>query len=93
MTVLEADVRNNFSNYISDIVSKNGGEGGGKKDKGREATELRASQAIEGARKYLKHSGYINHAEYKRNLTKKAMEEKKAVDRSIRNESSASHLD
>ena len=57
------DVRNNFSNYITDIVSKNGGEQGGKQDKGREATELRATQAIEGARKYLKHSGSLSFAE------------------------------
>ena len=59
----EMDVRNNFNSYITDIVSKNGGEGGSKKDKSREATELRASQAIEGARKYLKHSGNMSHAD------------------------------
>lgn len=42
-TPQEVEVRNNFGNYITDIVSKNGGEGGSKKEKSREATELRAS--------------------------------------------------
>ena len=47
-------MRNNFNSYITDIVSKNGGDGGGsKKEKSREAIENRASQAIEGAKKYL----------------------------------------
>lgn len=74
MTLQEQEVRNSFNNYITDIVSKNGGEGGGKKDKSREATEFRAMQAIEGANKYLKNSSSITYAEHKRALTKLAIE-------------------
>ena len=37
-TAQETEARNNFSSYISEIVSKNG-EGGSKKDKGLEAMQ------------------------------------------------------
>lgn len=40
-TTQEKEVRQNFTNYMSEIVSKNG-EGGSKKDKSFEAMEKRA---------------------------------------------------
>lgn len=40
-TVQEKEVRQNFTNYMGEIVSKNG-EGGSKKDKSFEAMEKRA---------------------------------------------------
>ena len=64
------DVRNNFSSYITDIVSKQGGESGGKFDKGREAIEGRAKKAVSGAKKYLKHSGSLNFQALKHSQSK-----------------------
>ncbi len=51
VTVQEKEVRKNFTNYMSEIVSKNG-EGGSKKDKSFEAMQKRAMLAIEGAKKH-----------------------------------------
>ena len=50
-SVQEIEVRNNFTSYMSEIVSKNG-EGGSKKDKSFEAMQKRADKAIEGAKRY-----------------------------------------
>lgn len=51
-SVGEAEARKNFKSFISDVVSKNEGHPGAKKDQGIEATTMRANLAIEGARKY-----------------------------------------
>ena len=51
MTVQEQEVRDNFTSYMSEIVSKNG-EGGSKKDKSLEAMKKRAEKAVEGAKRY-----------------------------------------
>lgn len=47
----EREARNNFTSYMSEIVSKNG-EGGRKTDKSFEAMQKRANKAIEGAKRY-----------------------------------------
>jgi len=52
MSYLEREVRDNFGNYVSEIVSTNGGELGGKKDISFEAMVQRATQAIVGAKAY-----------------------------------------
>lgn len=52
MTFQEIEARQNFSNFMNDLVSKNGGEMGNKKENTSDAVEKRAMQAIEGARKY-----------------------------------------
>mmetsp|Transcript_13513 Transcript_13513/g.18507 ORF Transcript_13513/g.18507 Transcript_13513/m.18507 type:complete len:129 (-) Transcript_13513:72-458(-) len=54
MTYQEKEVRDNFTSYMSEIVSKNG-EGGSKKDKSLEALKKRANKAIEGAKRYKSH--------------------------------------
>ena len=57
MSVQEREVRENFGNYVTDIVSKNGGEAGGKRDASFEAMVKRAEAAIEGAKKYKSQFG------------------------------------
>ena len=54
MTVQEQEVRENFNQFVTDIVSKNGGELGNKRENTFDEMEKRANKAMEGARKYHK---------------------------------------
>ena len=49
----EKETRDNFGHYMTDIVSKKGGDVGTIKDPSFEATIIRANKAIEGAKKYV----------------------------------------
>lgn len=46
MTFQEHEARQNFSNFMNDLVSKNGGEMGNKKETTADAVEKRAMNAI-----------------------------------------------
>ena len=61
----EKEVRENFRAYCHDIVAKNGGDAGNKKDISFEAIESRAAAAIIGAKQYK--SVFKSQSEYSAN--------------------------